>query len=186
VGLESEPVKHESEQYMLLRRHYEELNKINALKAMSTKRCFIPENNLGMEASHLDTMVRSFTQVYTFWEKETRPGICKTAAVTREYQFLMNNALYNQTIRFSKHLFTTSRMGKDATYTAETIKALLEEQTLRYHWEKKPASDAFGKEKVTVTGKLHDKQDDLLIATMMVLYWGRAIMKNPRRLASMN
>ena len=128
-------------------------------------------------------MVRNITNVHTFWEKETRPGICKSALITREYQFLMNNSLYNQTIRFSDELFTTSRMGKDSTYTPEGIKSLLEEQTLRYHWEKKPASDAFGKEKVTVTGKLQDKQDDLLIAAMMVLFWGRTIMKNPRRLA---
>jgi hypothetical protein len=183
VGLESEPVKHESEQYMLLRRHYEKIDSISLLSAMSCKRCFIPENNLGLEASHLDTMVRSFTNVRTFWEKETRPGVCKTAQNTREYQFLMNNALYNQTIRFARNLFTTSRTGRNSSYTPETIKALLEEQTLRYHWEKKPAADAFGKEKVTVTGKLHDKQDDLLIAVMMVLYWGRCIMKDPRKLA---
>ena len=153
------------------------------LSPLTTKRCFIPENNLGMEASHMETMVKSFTNVHTFWEKDSRPGVTKTAASTRELQFMMNNALYNQSIKFSTQLFTTSRMGQQDTYSPEGIKALLMEQTLRYHWEKKPANDPFGKERVTVTGKLNDKQDDLLIATMMTLHYGKSILRNPRRLA---
>ena len=44
-------------------------------------------------------------------------------------------------------------------------------------------ADVFGRERVTITGKLNDKQDDLLIAVMMTLFWGRSIVNDPRRLA---
>jgi hypothetical protein len=48
---------------------------------------------------------------------------------------------------------------------------------LRYHWEKKPAADAIGKDRYALTGKVGNKQDDLLIALAMAIYWPPIIMQ---------
>ena len=165
------------EQYNLLRRHYEKLQRINFVG--SCKLIFIPENNLGLEASHLDTMVHDSARVQTHWEKD-KPGVCKTLAMTRNYQFVLNNVLFGSGIRFHDELFTSSR-----NQTPAGIKSLLQDQMLRYHWEKKPAHDHFQSDRHTMTGKQGDKQDDLLIAVMMTIYFGRDIINNPRRLASL-
>jgi hypothetical protein len=159
----------------LLRRHYERLRQFSFTSGSHL--IFIPENNLGLEASHLDTMVRSLAEVQTYWEKD-KPGVCKTHSKTRDYQFLTNNALFNAAIRFHVDLFTCSR---DQTPTS--IKSLLMDQALRYHWEKRPAHDNFGNDRHTITGKQGDKQDDLLVAFMQDMYFGRAILNDPRRLA---
>lgn len=112
-------------------------------------------------------MVKGFPNVRTYWEK-AKPGICKTHTITNEYQFLTTHMIRECAIRFSTHLFTTSR-----DQNARTIKTLLMDQTLRFHREMNPD----GKTR-TMTGKMGDKQDDLLIATMMSIYWGRSVTLN--------
>lgn len=143
------------------------------------KLVFIPENNLGLEASHLDTMVHDIAKVQTYWEKD-KPGVCKTLTMTRNYQFLVTNMLFSCGIRFHDELFTCSR-----DQTPAGIKSLLQDQMLRYHWEKKVAHDHFQTDRHTMTGKQGDKQDDLLIAVMMNAYFGRSILNDPRRLANL-
>jgi len=50
---------------------------------------------------------------------------------------------------------------------------------LRFRWERKAAVDLLGKDRYTLTGKMGSKQDDLLIAVMMALYWGRLVIRDP-------
>lgn len=163
------------EVYLLVRRHIEKLLERDHLK--NSRIVFIPENNMGLESAHLDTMVRDIPQVETFWETERRPGVCKTAAVTRQYQFLMNNALSQKSMRIDQDLFTVTRER-----CPEDMLSMLQDQLLRYHWERKKAVDNFGRDRYTITGKIGNAQDDLLISTMMVIYWGRVISRDPRRL----
>lgn len=124
-----------------------------------------------------ERMVRDISQIETFWESERRAGVCKTAAVTRQYQFLMNNALSQRGLRLDQDGFTVTREK-----TIEDMLDLLQDQALRYHWERKKAVDNFGKDRYTITGKIGNAQDDLLISVMMVIYWGRVISRDPRRL----
>jgi len=173
--MESEPVRDDYEVYLLVRRHIEKLLERDHLK--NSRIVFIPENNMGLESAHLDTMVRDIPQVETFWETERRPGVCKTAAVTRQYQFLMNNALSQKSMRIDQDLFTVTRER-----CPEDMLSMLQDQLLRYHWERKKAVDNFGRDRYTITGKIGNAQDDLLISTMMVIYWGRVISRDPRRL----
>jgi hypothetical protein len=175
VGLDSEPVRDDYQEYLLLRRHIARLLENRHFRASHI--IFIPENNLGLESAHLDTMVRDIPEVETFWEKDTRAGVCKTATNTRDYQFLLNHALSQGGLLFDRDLFTVSR-----EQTADSMMATLQDQMMRYHWERKKAVDSMGKDRYTITGKVGNSQDDLLISAMMVVYWGRTISRDPRRL----
>lgn len=173
VGLDSEPVRDDQEEFHMLHRHFERLFRFRW--ARESKVIFIPENNLGLEAAHLDSMVRDIPRVQTFWQKDDRPGVRKDGSVTRDYQFLLATVLACKTCRIAVDLFTTSR-----DKTSASILGLLQEQMLRYHWERKPANDVHGKDRYTLTGKVGDQQDDLLISFVMAMYWGRIIMTTAR------
>ncbi len=59
---------------------------------------------------------------------------------------------------------------------------MLKDQFLRYHWSVKKATSEHASDKVKLTGKIGNLQDDLLIASSMVLYGGRLITRDPSRL----
>ncbi len=92
-----------------------------------SKHIFIPENNLGMESAHLDSMVADIPGVETFWEKDNRPGVCKDGKATRGYQFMLTNCLAQGSLWFDRDLFTTTREK-----TPACMKDLLADQMYRY------------------------------------------------------
>jgi hypothetical protein len=175
IGLDSEPVRNDREEYLLLHRHYDKIL-TNPLYRQS-RLVFIPENNLGMEHHHLEAMVNDIPGVTTFWETDKKPGITKTEKSTREYQFLLSNCLANGGLRFDNFLFTCTREK-----TSIAMLDMLEDQMCRYHWATKKANDEHGKDKSKLTGKVGNQQDDLLIAVAMVIYVGRMIIRDPGRL----
>jgi len=160
-------VRHALEEAFLIQRHYQQLqSKIHLREA---KLIFIPENNLGLESAHLDTMVHRIPGVETYWQKD-RPGVHKDGKATRGYQFLLTTSLAENSILFDEDCFTVTREK-----TTSDMLDILMDQMFRYHWEKKKATDVFGNDRYTLTGKVGNKQDDLLITLEMALYWGRAI-----------
>jgi len=172
VGLDSEPVRDDQDCYMLLHRHYNRLFS-NRFFREAKEIVFIGENNLGNEASHLETMLKDLDRVEVYWESNRRAGVCKTERITRQYQFLMANALACNGLRFDQDLFTVSR-----EQTADSILDLLAEQCYRLHWERRKTSDASGTEdpRVKLTAKVAGKSDDLLISLFMIFFWGRLII----------
>lgn len=164
-------MRDDKEEYLLLKRHYNRL--LNNRNFREAELIFIPENNLGMESAHLETMVHDTGRVRTFYEKETRAGVCKTEAITREYQFLMNTNLASGTLHFDADLFTVTR-----DKTPQCMLDLLREQMERYHWVCKKATDSTGKDRYKLTGKVGSANDDLFIATCMNLYWPRVVMSS--------
>jgi len=126
-------------------------------------------------------MVQSISGVETYWEKETRPGVHKDGKATRNYQFILTNALSQGTVRFERDLFTVTRER-----TPQDMRDVLQDQMLRYHWEKKKATDIMGTDRYTLTGKVGNMQDDLLITMEMVLYWGTNIILDQRRIGHMS
>ena len=149
-------------------------NRINENPRWKTAtKIFIPENNLGNEATHMNSMIKRLSDVKTYWQKDDRPGISKTAAVSDNYQFLLYTKLQHNGIFFDMDCFTMSRK-----LSIEDLKFQLREQMERYHYE----FDAI-RNKVHLTGKMGGgKQDDLLIALMMSVYWGRAASRSKGRL----
>lgn len=160
---------------MLLLRHFARIQSHHMFR--QSRLVFIPENCLGMEHHHLNTMIRDLEDVTTFWETDRNPGLNKTARVTREYQILMAQALATGSIRFDKSLFTVTREK-----TVKSMRDMLEEQMCRFQWVVKKAADDLGDPRVKLTGKIGNQQDDLLIGLFMVLYGGRLVTCNPGRL----
>jgi hypothetical protein len=119
-------------------------------------------------------MVKSMPefQVETYFDKPNRAGVNKNGEVTRGYQMLLATILTQGACSFDRDMFTVTR-----EQTPASMRALLEDQMLRYHWEKKAAPDSLGKDRFALTGKVGNKQDDLLIAFAMCMYWGRVYTK---------
>lgn len=130
-----------------------------------------------MEHHHLDAMVQDIEGVTTFWETDKKPGISKTEKSTKEYQFLLSNLLCNAGLLFDRDLYTCTREKQP-----KDMLDMLEDQMARFHWSVKKAGDEHGKDRVKLTGKVGNLQDDLLIAVAMVVYVGRMIIRDPQRL----
>jgi hypothetical protein len=174
LGLDAEPVRHPNEVRNLLLRHFA---KISSHHIFSQSRLiFIPEDNLGMESSHMDAMVNDLDNVTTYWDGK-HPGLHKTERVTREYQILMAQALATNSIRFDRSLFTVTREK-----TVQSMRDMLQEQMCRFQWLVKKPNNDYGEARVKLTGKIGNQQDDLLIGLFMVLYGGRLVTCNPGRL----
>lgn len=154
------------------------MDRINEMPQFAgATKVFIPEDNMGNEATHMANMLKSYPDVRTYWQRQDRPGILKTASTADDYQFLMNAKLKDCSVFMLNHLFTTSR-GK----TADGMKAMLREQMERYHYEIAEPHSVHGRPKQTITGKGGGAQDDLMIAVLMALYWGRVALRDSRRI----
>ena len=174
IGLDAEPVRDDKEEYLLLHRHYRKLNENKLFR--EAKKIFIPENNLGLEAAHLDSMISDLPDVETFWETDKKPGVNKSEKATRGYQFLMSNSLAEGGLRFDRDLFTVTREK-----TVQCMRNQLEDQSSRFHWAVRKSPDGFGKDKFKLSGKVGSLQDDLLVTLMMDMYWGRIFLAERER-----
>ncbi len=174
IALDSEPVRDEAGEYFLIHKHFRRLQGNRFFR--ESKVWFVPENNLAMEAAHLDSMVRDIPGVNVFWEKESKAGVCKTEATTRDYQFLLQTALAADSLKFDEDLWTVTREK-----TPQCMLDMLQEQMLRLHWASKRATDEMGTDKHKLTGKIGTKNDDLSIAVQMLLYWARIIIAKENR-----
>lgn len=148
IGMDSEGVRDDREEYLLISRHYQRL--LDNPRYRASKLIFTPENNLGLESAHLDTMVKDIPGVVTYFEKPGKPGVCKDGRTTRGYQFEMANTLSYGAIKFEHSMFTVTREK-----TPQCMRDLLQEQMLRYHWERKPAIGTLGKDRYALTGKVN-------------------------------
>lgn len=156
--------------------HFQRMNQI--LGYSSVVKVFIPESNLANEASHMVNMIKAMPDVRTFWQRDDRPGVHKSHAVTDDYQFMFDSKLKTDSLHFDSNFFTTTP-GK----TEREIKGLAREQLERYHIEFQDAHDVYGRAKQVITGKMGPgMQDDLAIAILMGPYWGRLVLKNRQRL----
>lgn len=162
---------------MLIHRHYDKL--LNHPIYKQSRHVFAPENNLGLAAHYLESMVRDIQDghITTFWEGQKKPGILKTNASTREYQFLLTNSLSQGGVKFERDLFTITREK-----SPDAMLNILRDQMCRFHWSIKKPNDEFSKERVSLTGKVGSLQDDLLITLAQSLYVGKMIISNPSRL----
>lgn len=133
---------------------------------------FIPENNLGLEGSHMEKMVRRVPNLDTYYEQEgKRAGVRKSGLNTSDYQIRMEDMLIKKDVRFSTNLFTVSK-GQ----TVKTIFTEMQSQFERYHWEVESIGDpSKGNFKTTMTGKMGGAQDDMYIAMAMLGYWPKRI-----------
>lgn len=136
--------------------------------------CVIPENNLGFESSHIADHVRGTPNVFVFSENpdDIREGVRKTAQNTDDYQRCVNDMLRKRQCFFDRDLFTVSKAHEKVSGDCSSIKQELRNQLERYHWEMSEPKDAFGKRRITLTGKMGGAQDDLYVSFAMARFWG--------------
>lgn len=139
---------------------------------------FIPENNLGNEGSHMWNMIKKLPDVRCYWQKNDRPGVHKGKDTADEYQYMFNVKLKNNAILFDYEFFTTSRK-----HSVASIKGLLRKQMETFHYAYEAPNSVHNKGRQTITGKMGAaEQDDLMIAVLMGVFWGWAVLKDPRRI----
>ena len=141
----------------------------------------IPENNLGFESSHIEKYVNRLPNVFVFHEDpDARAGVRKSHQNTDDYQICVEDMLRKRQLFFNRDLFTTSKKHEKANGSTKSITDELRQQLERYHWEIQAAKDAFGKKKITMTGKMGGAQDDLYIALAMLAFWGNVHRRETR------
>lgn len=159
-----------------LHHHLDRINEIPIFR--SSIKIIIIENNLGNEASHLWNMIKKRKDTRCFWEKNDRPGIWKGKDTADDYQYFFNVKLKKGAVRFDREFFTTSLKQTEAT-----VKGILRGQIERFHYAyEEPKTVHQEKGRQTITGKMgSSEQDDLIIALLMGVFWGRIYLKNPRK-----
>lgn len=141
----------------------------------------VPENNLGLESSHIEKFVRRLGNVRVYHEnEEERAGVRKSQQNTDDYQILVEDMLHKRRMFFAFDLFTVSKGHEKSDGNTKSITDELRNQLERYHWEVQQAKDAFGKRRITMTGKMGGAQDDLYVSLAMLAFWPAAMRKENR------
>lgn len=173
LGMDNELLKHPREASMLIARHYHELKKRFNSWMGATQLWFIPENNYGNEGFNLELMASQIEGVQTYQENDKRPGIWKTKQSTNDGFMLLNHLLMGDGLLFEDRFFTVSR-----EQTPDSMKASFMDELLRFHWLKKKPNSDMDVERVKLTGKIGNKQDDLVVVAMHAIKYGRDMLSN--------
>ena len=164
--MDSEPVRDHHDVRLILMRHYAKLRDHPVLS--QSRFVFVPENNLGMQGTLLESMVKDMHDVTVYCHKPDRPGVWKTEAITRSYQFMLANALATKTLHFDAALFTVTK-----NHTPKSMLDLAERQLRQLHWDTRTLTN--GESRARITGKVGNLPDDLCITICMAVYWGHVI-----------
>lgn len=143
---------------------------------------FIPESNLGKEASHLEKYVSRDPLTVTMQESARGwYGVCKTDRVTMEMYYAARTNLAAGTIYVTDDCIGIPTVAevkatRAAPGTAAASKLMLKklrDQLLAYRWEPvgKGRQLNGGETRCILTGKRSRQNDDLCIAFLMVIYW---------------
>lgn len=129
---------------------------------------------MGLESSHIESYLGGIPNVHVYHEDgDARAGVRKTHQNTEDYQICVESMLRKRQMMFERDLFTTSAAHVRVDGSTKSITDELRQQLERYHWETQEAKDAFGKRRITMTGKMGGAQDDLYVATAMLAFWGK-------------
>lgn len=155
-----------------LMQHLDRISQISMFK--NCIKIFVPENNLGHEASHMWNMIKDYPNIRVYCHKEDEIGICKLKNTADDYQYTFHTKLDNNSIRFHRNLFTNNRK-----YSLESVKGIQREELERCRFSYDEPKNEHTKGRLTITGKLgNTEQDDLGIASQMCVYWPLQIFKN--------
>lgn len=120
---------------------------------------YIPENDPGRQTSHAPYYLRMFKDVLTMQECSGRKyGVPKMPFMTADMQFKLRDLLNCGLVSFAHNLVSLNHKPLE-------VVNILKEQLTAYMW------NIDDKGKVELTGKKGGKNDDLVIAVMMIPYW---------------
>jgi hypothetical protein len=140
---------------------------------------FIPERNLGLEASHMETQIRSVRSVVTMRDRKGHAGVLTTHATKNAMHRATERFLSQGLVVLHENIVCVSKTSSGCLGEAAVIDTLTQ-QLRAYRYDVKLAKDAFGKDSRVLTGKRGPMQDDLCIAFQMVAFWHEVFFTHPQ------
>ena len=167
VGMDSAPVKGHEQIEALLKSHIEGLRRQQ--KFREAWFVFIPENNLGHEADHMEFMLRPYRRVYTLTEKGGVIGVNTTAVRKELYSMETVKYLCQESIKFWTHLVVANPKG--GSNEKERVLTDFKEQLLSFKRIIVHPDRGFSLPKIHYSGKSKGGRDDLIMSLMIGIYW---------------
>lgn len=176
-GLESQKVENHEQLMTLLMGHVHALRERRDLE--NAYIVFIPERNLGLEASYMETQMRSVRAVVTMRDKNGHAGVLTTHATKNAMHLATERFLSQQIVSLHERIVCVSTTSSGRLGQAAAVDTLTQ-QLRAYRFDVKLAKDAFGKDSRVLTGKRGPMQDDLCIAFQMVAFWHSVFFTHPQ------
>jgi hypothetical protein len=170
-GIESHAVKGHGEIRTLLEAH------VRAIRAMfrSSYIIFIPESNLGHEASHMSHMLRDVPNCRSLMERG-EPGVITTHKRKELYTNMAVERFAGEGIWYAERFICVNPFG-DANTRASRVKRMFRKQLGSFSKVVIPrGKDGYEKPKVTYSGKAAGANDDLVMTFVIGLYWSVQFM----------
>lgn len=174
IAMDSAPVRGHEEIERLLKAHIEGIRRKPEFKESWI--IFIPENNLGHEASHMSFMLRPYTKCYTLTEKGGVIGV-NTNAVRKElYAMEAVRYLCQESILFWEAMFSANPNG--GANEKERVMEDFKEQLMSFKRVIVHPQRGFSLPKIHYSGKSKGGRDDLVMSLMIGIYWSTEFVCN--------
>lgn len=172
LGLENIPVKRAEDYLSVLDKH---LAKINSFKKFRfSKLIFILENNMGLEADHINDHIKKLPYPSIAVEgKEGKTGLHTSPKVKQALHVMMEKTLKAGNLRFSELFFThgdMSQLKMDIVSQLESFKIVVEVNS----------KSVFARARTTFSGKGGGGKDDIVLGMQLLLYWAQNIEHQSR------
>ena len=121
------------------------------------------ERNLGFESEHHERALRNIPMLrHRIDHQAKRFGILTTEDIKYGMMTLCNTMLRDQRINVVEPLLSADPVGN---------RRRLREQMIIYSFQYKAAVNAFGKQRVSLNGKVGGMKDDVCIALQLAIYY---------------
>jgi hypothetical protein len=148
-------------QFALVYRHVERIREQSVFR--QSEIVFMVERNLGFEAEHHERALRDIPMSrHRIDHQAKRFGILTTEDIKYGMMTLLNTMLRDQRVNVSEPLLSEDPLGN---------RRRLREQLIIYSFQYKAAANAFGKQRVTLNGKVGGMKDDVCIALQLAVYY---------------
>jgi len=148
-------------QFALVERHISRLRDIAMFQ--HSEIIIMVERNLGFEAEHHQRALAGIPMTrHRTDHTAQRYGILTTQDIKMGMMTLLNNMLREQQVNLYSEL-----ISDDAVSNRKRLK----EQLSIYSFQFKSAADVFGKQRISLNGKVGGMKDDVVIALQLAIYY---------------
>merc|ERR1719163_781537 len=153
--------KEPEKQFALVERHIERIRDVDLYRFSPI--VIMVERNLGFESEHHEKALRNLPNCrHRIDHQAKRFGILTTEDIKYGMMTLVNTMLRDQRINISPTLLSEDPEGN---------RRRLRDQMGIYSFQYKDAANAFGKQRVSLNGKVGGMKDDVCIALQLACYY---------------
>lgn len=169
ISMDTHVCKNHNELDQMLKANVRAIRKIDRLRTSYI--IFIAENNLGLEASHAEAMIRDFRRVYSLREKKDGPVGVRTTHNRKElYTNVALDLFYGDALHFASCFFNTDSFQRGVNIKEKFKKQLL---SFRKTIVKTQNAKDYGEGiKHFYSGKASG-QDDMVLSFIIGCYWAK-------------